>query len=120
MRCWRNSTPADLYAILQNPNNPIITSKKRDFQAYGIDIAFEDKALEMLATQAAIEKTGARGLVSVIERVLIQFEKRLPSTQVSHVVVTPELVMNPEAELDRLLADPEAPDLTGEVRPGGR
>ena len=104
-------TAADLYAILQNPNNPIITSKKRDFQAYGIDIAFEDEALELLATQAAIEKTGARGLVSVIERVLIQFEKRLPSTQVSRVVVTPELVMNPEAELDRLLADPEAPDL---------
>ena len=102
---------ADLYAILQNPNNPIITSKKRDFQAYGIDIAFEDEALELLATQAAVEKTGARGLVSVIERVLIQFEKRLPSTQVRHVVVTPELVMNPEAELDRLLADPEAPDL---------
>ena len=102
---------ADLYAILQNPNNPIITSKKRDFQAYGIDIAFEDKALELLATQAAIEKTGARGLVSVIERVLIQFEKRLPSTQVRSVVVTPELVMNPQAELDRLLADPEAPDL---------
>jgi ATP-dependent Clp protease ATP-binding subunit ClpX len=103
---------ADLYAILQNPNNPIITSKKRDFQAYGIDIAFEDEALELLATQAAIEKTGARGLVSVIERVLIQFEKRLPSTQVRQIVVTPELVTNPEAELDRLLADPEDPDLT--------
>jgi ATP-dependent Clp protease ATP-binding subunit ClpX len=104
-------TAADLYAILQNPNNPIITSKKRDFQAYGIDIAFEDKALELLADQAAIEKTGARGLVSVIERVLIQFEKRLPSTQVRHVVVTPELVMNPGAELARLLADPESPEL---------
>jgi ATP-dependent Clp protease ATP-binding subunit ClpX len=103
-------TGADLYAILQNPNNPIITSKKRDFQAYGIDIVFEDAALELLAAQAAIEKTGARGLVSVIERVLIQFEKRLPSTQVRSVVVTPELVEHPEAELERLLADPEAPD----------
>ncbi len=102
---------ADLYDILKNPNNPIITSKKRDFQAYGIDIAFEDEALRMLAAQAAIEKTGARGLVSVIERVLIQFEKRLPSTQVSQVVVTPELVEHPEAELERLLADPRDPDL---------
>ena len=102
-------TADDLYAILQNPNNPIITSKKRDFLAYGIDITFETEALKMLAAQAAIEKTGARGLVSVIERVLIQFEKRLPSTQVRRLVVTPELVEHPEVELDRLLADPEDP-----------
>jgi len=103
-------TADDLYGILQNPNNPIITSKKRDFGAYGIDISFETEALKMLAAQAAVEKTGARGLVSVIERVLIQFEKRLPSTQVRHVVVTPELVAHPEAELERLLANPEDPE----------
>jgi ATP-dependent Clp protease ATP-binding subunit ClpX len=103
-------TADDLYEILQNPNNPIITSKKRDFRAYGIDITFEDEALKMLAAQAAIEKTGARGLVSVIERVLIQFEKRLPSTEVKHVVVTPELVQYPGEELERLLAHPENPD----------
>jgi ATP-dependent protease Clp ATPase subunit len=102
-------TADDLYAILQNPNNPIITSKKRDFRAYGIDIAFEDEALKMLAAQAAIEKTGARGLVSVIERVLIQYEKRLPSTEVKRVVVTPEVVEHPQEELERLLANPEDP-----------
>jgi len=104
-------TASDLYDILENPNNPIITSKKRDFRAYGIDITFEEEALKILAEQAALEKTGARGLVSVIERVLIQFEKRLPSTQVNEFVVTPELVENPEAELERLLANPEDPDL---------
>jgi ATP-dependent Clp protease ATP-binding subunit ClpX len=106
-------TAQDLYDILQNPNNPIIISKKRDFRAYGIDIAFEDEALKKLAEQAALEKTGARGLVSVIERVLINFEKRLPSTQVREVVVTPELVEHPEAELERLLANPEDIDLKG-------
>jgi len=100
-------TANDLYEILQNPNNPIITSKKRDFRAYGIDITFEDQALRKLAEQAALEKTGARGLVSVIERVLIQFEKRLPSTQVENLVVTPELVDHPEEELASRLAEPE-------------
>jgi ATP-dependent Clp protease ATP-binding subunit ClpX len=106
-------TADDLYAILQNPNNPIITSKKRDFRAYGIDITFEDQALRKLAEQAASEKTGARGLVSVIERVLIQFEKRLPSTPVMELVVTPELVDAPDEVLARLLADPDDPDLKG-------
>ena len=102
-------TADDLYDILQNPNNPIITSKKRDFRAYGIDITFEDEALKMLAAQAAIEKTGARGLVSVIERVLIQFEKRLPSTEVKHVVVTPELVQYPGRNWSACWLTPRTP-----------
>ncbi len=101
----------DLYAILHNPNNPIITSKKRDFWAYGIRIKFEDEALRLLAEQAAREKTGARGLVSVIERILIQFEKRLPSTEIKDFVVTPEVVRQPIEELARLLANPEDPEL---------
>lgn len=99
----------DLYQILLNPNNPIITSKRRDFGAYGIDIKFEDEALRLLAGRAALEKTGARGLVSVIERVLINFEKRLPSTEIRELVVTPEMVTEAQEELDRLLKQPEDP-----------
>jgi len=103
-------TAGDLYEILRNPNNPIITSKKRDFRAYGIDIKFEDAALKLLAAQAALEKTGARGLVSVIERILIQFEKRLPSTDIKELVVTPEIVAHPAAELEKMLNEPDAPE----------
>ena len=102
-------TADDLYEILRNPNNPIITSKKRDFRAYGIDIKFEDEALKLLADRAAQEKTGARGLVSVIERILIQFEKRLPSTAIKELVVTPEIVARPREELKDMLAHPDAP-----------
>jgi endopeptidase Clp ATP-binding regulatory subunit ClpX len=99
----------DLYEILINPNNPIITSKRRDFAAYNIDIKFEDEALCLLAERAAQEKTGARGLVSVIERVLIQFEKRLPSTDIRELVATPEMVTQAQEELDRLLETPDDP-----------
>ncbi len=102
-------TAEDLYEILANPNNPIITSKKRDFKAYGIDIKFEDAALRLLADKAARHKTGARGLVSVIERVLIGFEKRLPSTEIRQFLVTPEVVRHPKEELERLLAAPDDP-----------
>jgi ATP-dependent Clp protease ATP-binding subunit ClpX len=102
-------TAEDLYEVLRNPNNPIITSKKRDFLAYGIDIFFEDEALKILAEQAALEKTGARGLVSVIERILIQFEKRLPSTEIRELVVTPEVVHHPPEELEKLLSYPDDP-----------
>ncbi len=95
-------TAEDLYEILKNPNNPIIISKKRDFRSYEIDIKFEDEALRLLAEQAAEERTGARGLVSVLEKALIQFEKRLPSTHIKEFLVTLEVVTNPEQELARL------------------
>lgn len=99
-------TAEDLFQILKNPNNPIIISKKRDFRAYGIDIKFEEQALHKLAELAALEKTGARGLVSVTEKVLIQFEKILPSTEISEFLVTPEVISDPEGELAKLLAHP--------------
>jgi ATP-dependent Clp protease ATP-binding subunit ClpX len=95
-------TKEDLVEILNNPNNPILLSKKHDFRAYGIDVMFEDEALVKIAEIASQEKTGARGLVSAIEKVLIPFEKHLPSTSVKKLLVTPEVVDNPEAELAAL------------------
>jgi ATP-dependent Clp protease ATP-binding subunit ClpX len=89
----------DLYQILKNTNTPIIRSKKRDFKCYGIDILFEDEALRLLAERAYEEKTGARGLVSVVERALMHFEKKLPSLPIHHFLVTPEVVLDPQREL---------------------
>jgi hypothetical protein len=96
----------DLYSILKNPNNPLIVNKKRDFRAYGIEVVFEDAALWRIAELAYAQKTGARGLVSVLENVLLKFERKLPSTNIRHLLVTKELVDNPEAELERLLHKP--------------
>ncbi|NVM24353.1 MAG: AAA family ATPase [Desulfobacterales bacterium] len=95
-------TKDDLVEILKNPNNPIILSKKKDFMAYDINIQFEDEALEKLAEMASQEKTGARGLVSAVERTLMPFEKHLPSTFTDKLLATPELVENPEQELKRI------------------
>jgi len=101
----------DLYAILKNPNNPIILGKKKDFKSYGIDIQFEDEALYELAVKAYEEKTGARGLVSAVEKVLIKFEKRLPSTDIRKFVVTQAVVEDPRRELEGLLRDPSNPEM---------
>jgi endopeptidase Clp ATP-binding regulatory subunit ClpX len=101
----------DLYAILKNPNNPIILGKKKDFKSYGIDIQFEDESLHELAVRAFEEKIGARGLVSAVEKVLIKFEKRLPSTDIRKFVVTQAVVENPERALERLLQDPSHPEM---------
>ncbi len=102
-------TKEDLFEILKNPNNPIILSKRQDFKAYGIDIKFEDQALMKIAGMAVKEKTGARGLVGAMEKVLVGFEKVLPSTDIKKLVVTPELVDAPEAELAALKHNPDEP-----------
>ncbi|MGD9319103.1 MAG: AAA family ATPase [Desulfobacteraceae bacterium] len=102
-------TKDDLVEILKNPNNPIILSKRQDFRAYGIDIKFEDEALAKIAELAAKEKTGARGLVSAMEKVLIPFEKNLPSTDIKELLVTPDLVSDPEGELSSLKQNRDDP-----------
>ncbi len=99
-----NDLPAEaLFNILKNPNSSVTLSKKRDFEAYGIDIEFEDDALRMFAERAYEQRTGARGLVNIIESVLIKFEKKLPSTHIKRFKVTKEIVENPELELNKLL-----------------
>ena len=47
----------------------------------------------------------------LVEKVLIKFEKRLPSTDIPKFVVTREVVENPERELERLLQDPSNPEM---------
>ena len=101
---------ADLYEILRNPTCSVILGKKRDFQAYGIELAFEDEALRKMANLAAKEQTGARSLVGVCERVLLKFEKTLPSTDIRSLTVTPAVVDNPTAELQKLLVQHDISD----------
>jgi ATP-dependent Clp protease ATP-binding subunit ClpX len=100
----------DLYDILRNPNNPIILGKKEDFRSYGIDIRFDDETLRLFAGMAYEEKTGARGLVSVIERVLLSYEKGLPTSTVRYLLVTKKVVLDPQRELNLILANPHSPE----------
>jgi hypothetical protein len=90
--------------ILKNPNSSVTLSKKRDFEAYGIEVEFDDDALRILAERAYQQRTGARGLVNILENVLIKFEKKLPSTTIKQFRVTKAVVERPEEELNKLLA----------------
>ena len=95
----------DLLQILRNPRSSVILSKKRDFKAYDIDLTFADEALALLAARAHEEHTGARGLVSAIEKALLGFERKLPSFAIEALTVDDRLVREPEEELRRLLVD---------------
>ncbi|OEU83614.1 MAG: ATPase [Desulfobacterales bacterium S5133MH4] len=99
----------DLFAILRNPNNSVILSKKLDFMAYDISAKFEDGTLRALAHLAYQEKTGARGLVSAVEKVLLKLEKGLPSTDIKMLPVTQEVVEDPEGMLEKIISTPHDP-----------
>src|SRR5210317_1648885 len=98
--CLEELTVDDLYNILLNPNSAVVVGKKLDFLAYGIRIQFSDEALMEIARKAAQEQTGARGLVSCMEKTLLPFEKKLPSTNIRFLSVTRELVRDPCNELE--------------------
>lgn len=102
-------TNDDLFEILKNPNNPIILGKKLDFAAYGINAKFDDEALRLLAEHAFAENTGARGLVSAVEKALLVFEKKLPSTNIKSFPITKSVIENPEKSLEKLIASPDDP-----------
>ena len=105
--CLKMLTEEDFFEILLNPNSSVVVGKKQDFMAYGIHLLFEEDALREVAHRAVRERTGARGLFSVMEQVLLPFEKSLPSTDVRRLVLTSAMVADPDGELKRLLADSE-------------
>ncbi|HOO70136.1 MAG TPA: AAA family ATPase [Spirochaetota bacterium] len=92
-----------LFKILTNKHSTVVLGKKMDFKSYGIELTFTDDALRILSSRAHQEKTGARGLLSVFEKTLIKFEKTLPSTKITSLDVTGELVQDPEKILHRML-----------------
>jgi len=59
---------------------------------------------------AVKQQTGARALVSVVENVLLPFEKKLPSTGIKFLIVNVKMVANPEKELEDLLANAKRRD----------
>ena len=69
-------TVDDLFLILINPNDSIITGNEQDFAAYGIEVLFDDEGLRRIAERAGEEQTGARGLMTVFERVFDQVRER--------------------------------------------
>ena len=98
-------TADDLYKIMKYSEGSILRQYERAFRAYGIEISFEDEALLLIATQAALEKTGARGLLTVWEKLFRDYKYYLAGSGLSQLRVTEELVREPARVLERLMAE---------------
>ena len=71
----------DLRRILDEPENSIIEQYKKLFKMEGIDLKFTDGALDCIAKKAIANKTGARGLRSIVEKALSPLMFSLPSDE---------------------------------------
>jgi ATP-dependent Clp protease ATP-binding subunit ClpX len=86
-------THPDLVAILTEPRNALVKQFQRFFSFDGIELVFSDDALIAVAEKALERETGARGLRSIIEEVLLEVQFELPSRRdVKKCVVTRETV----------------------------
>src|SRR5216110_98003 len=95
----------DLFKIMKFSEGSLLRQYERAFRAYGIDISFEDEALRLLAEAAAKEKTGARGLLTVFEKLFRDYKFYLAGSGLSQLRVTAELVRDPKHVLDRLMVE---------------
>ena len=69
----------ELMQILTEPRNALVKQFQRFFQFDGIELVFADEALVSIADKALERETGARGLRSIIEEVLLEVQFELPS-----------------------------------------
>ncbi|HTH48129.1 MAG TPA: AAA family ATPase, partial [Candidatus Limnocylindria bacterium] len=93
----------DLYDVMRRSESSLLRQYERAFAAYGIEVKWKADGLRRIARLAATEGTGARGLMTVCERVLRDFKFELPSTGVRKFSVTRELVDDPKSSLAKLL-----------------
>src|SRR5690606_15314225 len=70
---------AALVRILKEPRNSLVKQYAKLFEMEGVEVDFRDDALEAVARKAMDRKTGARGLRSIMENVLLDTMYRLPS-----------------------------------------
>lgn len=89
---------AALVRILSEPKNALVKQFRRLFEMENVDLEFRPDALAAIARKALERRTGARGLRTIIEQVLLDTMFDLPSmTNVSKIVVD-EAVINGAAE----------------------
>ncbi|MCY4644172.1 MAG: ATP-dependent Clp protease ATP-binding subunit ClpX [Bacteriovoracales bacterium] len=104
-----------LVRILEEPKNAITKQYKKLLQIDGVELEFEEDALEEVANIAMEKKTGARGLRSILEQVMLEVMYELPSQEkICKCIVTKESVLGKEAP--RLEEGSRVPIAKGEER----
>lgn len=96
-----------LVRILVEPKSALVKQFKKFFELDSVELEFTDEALRAIAYQAMEHKTGARGLRSIVEDIMLDIMYEIPSQdQIKKCVITEAVVGG--SEPPKLLKDPKA------------
>ena len=89
-------TKEDMVHILTEPKNALIKQYIKLFEMDNVTLEFEKDALLELANLAIIRKTGARGLRSILEDIMLDIMFDLPKYKSKKIVITKDVVLKTE------------------------
>ncbi len=113
-----NLSVDDMVEIMTKPKNAIIKQYIKLLSLDGVDLQFEEEALKEIAKETIKRKTGARGLRSLIEHLLMDVMFEVPSDElVDSVVITKKCVLGKEKPIlnkapEKILVEQEKPKRT--------
>ncbi|WP_286847572.1 MULTISPECIES: ATP-dependent Clp protease ATP-binding subunit ClpX [Aminobacterium] len=83
-----------LARILVEPKNALVRQYQKTFEIEGVNLAFEDDAIKAIATLARKKNTGARGLRSIMESIMLDLMYEIPSRskEVEKIIITKDAV----------------------------
>ena len=82
-----------LVRILTEPRNALVRQYQKFFEMDDVELVFEEDAIEAIAVKATERKTGARGLRTVIEEIMLEIMYEIPSQEdVIRCIITKEVV----------------------------
>ena len=82
----------DMVRILVEPKNSLLKQYQKLFEIDDVKLSFEEDALTRIAQKALERRTGARGLRSILEEILLDIMYELPELKGYEVVITDEVV----------------------------
>lgn len=82
----------DMVRILVEPKNSLLKQYQKLFQIDNVTLSFEDDALTSIAQKAIERKTGARGLRSILEEILLDIMYELPELSGYEVIITDDVI----------------------------
>ena len=107
-----------LVRILVEPKNSIVKQYQKLIEMDGVTLSFDDEALSAIATLAIERNTGARGLRSIMEELMMPLMYEIPSREnLSELIITPQAVLEKAKPtyIERIPVDLNAPTAQGEL-----
>jgi ATP-dependent Clp protease ATP-binding subunit ClpX len=85
----------DLIRVLAEPKNAIIKQYQALFELDGVELEFEEGALEYIAKEAQEKGVGARGLRGILEKIMLPLQYELPSCEnVTKCIISEDFAQN--------------------------